>query len=326
MGLFSIWGNKTDIVLYPMPRPFELQMLFDEFVNKKCQNIYIGILQECYRRSIGLDEKQANSLWDNFTGAYSNATRGVIRLIAAAMAQRTTCYLTYDKSTGIARQAIGEEQAQIMQDYQKYARSDKGVICNFNRFDQTLLIKLYLGMLYGTLEASNTQVGLSKALKFKAKDLRVTQSNVSHDEWISQGKAVVEGLKHGKPVLIDKEDDIELTKIDTDPTKEAISMYSQLMAGELGVSASYITGILTAGMNSTGEAEIEKTEGGIENFFNSIFKPICDALYNVNLKYQTSNYRKMSELTKILPYLETSEYVKPEQIQSFVNKIFGDNE
>lgn len=324
MSIFNFWGNKTDVVLYAMPRPFELQICFEDFVNKKLQNIYIAMLQECYKQSKGLDEKQAASLWDNFNYISSNATRGVIRLLAEAMATRSTAFIVYDKATGIARKALGDEQAQIMRDYEEKAKSDIGIACNFNRFYVTDLLKTYLGLLYNTLEAANTQVGLAKAVQVKAKDLRTTQSNDSNNEFIKQARSIVEGVKHGQSVLIDKDDMLELTKTDTKPTQEAVAFYSQLMAGELRVSTSFINGVLTAGMNSTGEAELDTNEDGIENFFTSIFKPACDNLFDVNLEFVTDNYRKIASMVKVLPYLESSEVVTTEQTQDFVNRMLGD--
>ena len=300
MSIFNFWGTKTDVVLMALPRPFEMQLCFEDFINKKLQNIYIAMLQECYKQSKGLDDKQAASLWDNFNYISSNATRGVIRLLAEAMATRSTAFITYDKTTGIARKALGDEQAQIMRDYETKARSDIGIACNFNRFYTTDILKVYLGLLYNTLEAANTQVGLAKAVQVKAKDLRVTQSNNSNSEFIEQARSIVEGVKHGQSVLIDKDDNLELTKVDTKPTQEAITLYSQLMAGELRVSTSFVNGILTAGMNSTGEAEQDANEDGIQNFFNSIFKPACDNLFDVDLEFVTDNYRRIASMVKVL--------------------------
>lgn len=324
MGFPKFWnGSKNDVVYYVMPRPFVMQMLFDRFIFVKGKNIFYNILLECFNRSSGLDDKQAQSMFDNFNSAYSMGTCGVLSLLSEAMIRRTTVYIHYDKTSGVARRATGEEQAKILSDYQRQAYSDTGVLCNFNRFDKADLVKMYLGLLYGALEAMNTQTGLARALKFKAKDLRVTQSNISNEEFILQAKSIVEGLKEGKSILIDKDDEIDLTKIDSDPIKEAVSFYSQLMAGELGVSSSFITGVVASGMNSTGEAEIEKNESGIKLFFNSIFKPCCDALFGIDLTYKTDNYRRVAELSKSLPYMESSDAVTPEDLTEYVNYMFG---
>lgn len=327
MGFPRFWnGSKNDIIYYVMPRPFVMQMLFERFLFVKGKNIFYNILLECFNRSSGFDEKQAQSMFDNFNSAYSQGTCGVLTLLSEAMIRRTTVYLHYDEVTGVARRATGEEQARILADYQRQARSDEGVLCNFNRFDKADLVKMYLGLLYGALEAMNTQTGLARALKFKAKDLRVTQSNISNEKFVNQAKAIVEGLKEGKSILIDKEDEVDLTKIDSAPIKEAVSFYSQLMAGELGVSSSFITGVVASGMNSTGEAEIEKNEAGIKLFFNSIFKPACDALFDIDLKFKTDNYRRVAELSKSLPYMESSEAVTPEDLADYVNYMFGRSE
>lgn len=316
-------GSKNDIIYCAIPRPFVMQMLFERFLYVKGKSIFYNILLECYNRSDGLDDKQASSLFDNFNSAYSMSTCGVLTLISEAMIRRTTVFIHYDETTGVARRATGEEQSQILKDYQEKASSEAGIMCNFNRFDKADLVKLYLGLLYGALEAMNTQTGLSRALKLKAKDLRITQSNISNEEFLKQGRDIVSGLKEGKSILIDKDDEVELSKIDSKPIQEAVAFYSQLMAGELGVSSSFITGVVASGMNSTGEAEIEKNESGIKLFFNSIFKPACDNLFNVDLKFKTDNYRRVSELAKTLPFIESSNAVSEEDIKNYVNYMFG---
>ena len=322
MGLF--WnGLKNDIILRPLPRAYQLCVLMPEFVRLKTIALYSRILTDCYKHSKGLDDKQAAALWDNYTGVYSNATCGVIRLVAEAMADMRSLFLVWDKSTNVARVATPDEQEKICEDYRTRAKSTVGVACNFNRFYRTPLIKMYLGLCYGVMDAANTQMNLSAALQLKAAELRSTQGNDSNAEWLEQGKQIVEGLKNGQSVLIDKEDEIKTNDVDTAPVISGLNLYTQLIAGELGVSSSYVNGVLTAGMNSTGEAELEATEAGIENFYNSIYKPIVDDLFGVNTVFTTDNYRKLLALAQALPYLESSETVEPEQVKGYVDYMFG---
>uniref|UniRef100_A0AAU8AXF2 Portal protein n=1 Tax=Dulem virus 29 TaxID=3145747 RepID=A0AAU8AXF2_9CAUD len=325
MGFPKFWNNgKNDIIFCAIPRPYVMQMLFDDFVNVKAANIFSNILFECFNKSKGLGEKEAAAIFDNFNTYNANATKGLISLISWAMVHRTQVYIVYDKTTGVIRKANGEETSKISQDYQRQDFSDTGVMFNFNCYDKVKLIKLYLGLLYGTLEAMNTQVGISKAVKFKAKDLRITQSNESNSEFVEQAKEIVEGLSRGSSVLIDKDDELEVSEIDVKPIQEATDFYTKLMAGELRVSTSFIDGIILSGMNSTGEADLEANEAGIKIFFNSIFKPACKGLFGVDVDFVTDNYRRVAAMAKNLPYIESSTAVTDEQLEGYVNYMFGD--
>ncbi len=324
MGFPKFWDNgKNDVVFCAIPRPYVMQMLFDDFVRVKAMNIFANILFECYSKSKGLDEKESAAIFDNFNTYNANATKGLITLISWAIVRRTQVYIVYDKTTGVIRRANGKEMSTIAQDYQQKDYSDTGVMFNFNCYEKADLIKLYLGLLYGTLEAMNTQVGISKAIKFKAKDLRITQSNVSNAEFVEQAKKIAEGLSKGYSVLIDKDDELEVSKIDVKPIQEATDFYTTLMAGELRVSTSFIDGVIKAGMNSTGEADLETNEAGIKIFFNSIFKPACKGLFGKDVEFLTDNYRRVSQMAKNLPYIENSTAVDDDMLQGYVDYMFG---
>ncbi len=322
--MFGFWNNsKNDLVVYALPRSFEMQVVFDRFIYIKAVNLFSRILQECFNHSKGLDQKQAATLFDNFNCYNSTATSGLIQLLADGMVLRKTTYIVYDRTSNVVRRANGDEQAQIIKDYTEKAKSDVGILCNFNKFYQSELVCCYLGLLYRALSASNTQLGLAEAIQLKAKDLRLTQSNISHSEFEQQAKQITEGLKTGLNVLIDKDDEIKTSELDSKPIMDAVVFYSQLMAGELGVSTSLVTGVILSGMNSTGEADYQKNEDGVKCYFNSIFKPACDALFGVNLEFWTDNYRRVADLIKTLPYLESSEVVTEEQTKDFVDYVFG---
>lgn len=327
-GIFSFWGNRkqtlNDVILLPEIFPFGLCR--QDFVHFKLISIYENLLTQCHNRSRGFKDNQEKTLWNNYEAVNSYNTRGVIRLISISMSEQRTMAISYDKSTNVAQEALGEKFAEILNDYRKMTRSDKGVYINFERYYKSCIIAEYLNLLYSALLSANAQLGLSRAVQFKADKLRETQANNSNDEWKSQAKQVVDSVLAGRAVLISKDDELKLPDVNVEPVQNAIEFYSQLIAGELGVSTGFVTGIIKNGMNSTGEAEMMADENGIKVFFYSVFKPICDSLYKINLEFVTDNYRKTAELAKVIPYLESSEAVSDEQLEKFVKYMLGEDD
>lgn len=327
-GVFSFWGNRkqtmNDVIRLPEVFPFGLCRR--DFIIFKLISIYENLLTQCYNRSRGFPEDMAKTLWNNYEALDPLNTRGVIRLLSVAMAERRTMAISYDRTTNVAKEAMEESFNEIYEDYQKQTKSDKGIYVNFELYYKSKIIAEYLNLLYSALLSAYAQLGLSRAIQFKADKLRETQANNSNTEWKDQAKEVVDSVLAGRAVLISKDDDLKLPEVDADPIKNAIEFYGQLIAGELGVSTSFITGIIRNGMNSTGEAELVADENGIKVFFYSIFKPCCDGLYKINLEFVTDNYRKTAELAKVIPYLESSEAVSNEQLERFVNYVLGEND
>lgn len=326
MGVFSFWGNRkqTENDVINLPEVFCLKLGLDDFIKEKALSFYEALLTQCYLRSENFPDDKATTLWNRYNMVDPILSKGVISLLATALVEKRTMAIAYDKATNVAYEALGEKYTKIYEDYEKRLKSDDGIFVNFALYYKTDLLIVYLALLFNALKASGVQLGLAQALKFKAAELRTTQANNSSAEWKTQGNAIVSALKEGRPVLIDKEDDIELTKLDISPVKNAIEFYAQLIAGEFNLTTSFVTGILTNGMNSTGEAELEFNENGIKTFFMSIFKPNVDELLKININFKTDNYRQTAELVKAIPYLESSEVVTNEQLEKFVKYALGE--
>lgn len=321
---FLFGERKTDFV-YDFDLPFMLTLRKCEFIREKCISIYKMLLISCLNHSKGFTEEQQAAVWDNWNILTNYRALGAVSLIAEAMASRGIAYIVYDKKSNLTRVAVGDEINLINEDYKKYSRSDRGIIVNFENFTQSDLLKAYLEILYNTLDSMNTQTQLSRAVRIKMYKLRETLSNNSKEEAVTQAKAIAAALKNGRGALLDKDDEIDITKIDVSPAKAQAEFIMQLIAGELGVSLGFVNGALTSGIGSSGENEIEANEKGIKFYFSSIFKPCFDLLMNVNLKFVTDNYRKIAELAKILPYLESSELIDQKDAEKFAKSILGDD-
>lgn len=298
--------------------PYAVSMDRTAFINFKTALIYAKILKRCYAKSTGLTDEQALNLWDS--AELSLPKYGVINLIANAMMNKAELYLVYDN--GIARVATNEEQQTIKKDYDDKAHSSVGVLVNFQKYTMTDIIKLYMGLIFDVMQAANTNINLSKALQVKILDMRKTLSVSAVDDPREQAKNICEALKEGKSVATDAGDSIVTTDLQTTPVVDSLKMIYGLLAAEIGVSTSFVCGELTSGMAVTGEADVNANEDGIKDFFNSVFKPILDKLFGVQIKFKTDNFRRLKEFAQMIPYIESSEIVTDEQKKEFLEFIF----
>lgn len=322
MGYFNLMPRRDDFRC-DLIAPFKLRMRETNFVQTETKELFKNLLIECYNKSTGLSEKQSLAMWDNFDRFNDKTTAGFVGMIAEAMTNKTTAYIVYDKATGVIRKATSEEQSQIRSDYQTKTKSDIGIMANFTRYDKADVIKLYYALLYNVVDGLNTSINVTKAVKYMASLLREKTNKDSSEDIIKQAKAIVENLKNGNPVLIDSEDKLESGTVDVKPVESAVDFICGRIAGELRVSLSYVNGKMTSGISSTGEADEQANERGIEIIFNSIYKPLIDSIFNVNVQFQSDNYHRLSAYSKILPIIESSDIIDEEQKAEFIKEMFN---
>lgn len=121
--------------------------------------------------------------------------------------------------------------------------------------------------------------------------------------------------------MLDKNDEIATVTLNSDAVKNAIALINALMATDLGVSLSFVNGELTTGMSATGEADANVDEYGFQDYFNSIFKPVCDPLYQWKLTFVTDDWRWFNALADKLIIIENSSILSDEQKSLFVNRL-----
>ena len=315
----SIFKNRaseeTEIVL---GAPYCMSIARAEFLKIKTFTLYKKILHRVYSRSEGAkDADKIASLFDSTER--SAALRGLISLLAMAMTEKKEIAIVYD--SGVARIAEEKEKQQIEKDYTEKSKSGTGVLVSFKNYCLSDLLLAYMSMLYDILSSMNTQVGLTKALQIKISNLRATVSMAGKDEPINQAKDINASLKAGRSVLMDEKDKVETLTINSESTEAAFQFVCSLIASELGVSLSFITGELTSGMSATGEADQNADEYGFQDFFNSIFKPVCDKLYGWNLSFVSDDWRYFSAFIGSLIAVENSGLLSQEQKQAFADRL-----
>ena len=306
-------GVYTDLIA-----PFCVEMKAADFVDFKVITLYAKILRRCYAKSSGLSDEQAANLWDSVD--LGDAQHGIINKVSLAMAKKKELILF--KDGGIVREAEQAEADQIKKDYEERGRSDKGVYLNFKKYAMTDVLRLYMAFIFEIIRGAWVNVNLTKALQLKIADARKTIAASDAADPMQVASNVVNALKDGKSVFLDAGDEVKTTDLQTQAIKDALSLVYGLLAGELGVSTSFICGELTSGMAVTGEADINANEDGIKDFFNSVFKPIMDKLFGVSLKFKSDNWRRIKEFAQIIPFVETSEYIDEAKKRELLERLF----
>lgn len=319
MAFTNIFKTITGgAVVTDLASPYKLAVDELIFIDFKTSILYQKILKRCYAKSIGLSDEEARNLWDSVE--LGNAQYGIITQIADAMTKKKELFLVND--SGIVRVADAEEMEQIRKDYAEKASSKIGVYMNFKKYTLTDIIKVYMSLIYDIMNGAKVNLGLAKALQLKMADLRKLVATSSSEDTKGQAKAIVEALKNGKSIAIDAGDTIQTTELQTAPITEGLKLVYGLLASEIGVSTSFVCGELTSGMAVTGEADVNANEDGIKDFFNSVFKPVIDKLFNKKIMFKTDNWRKIKEYAQIIPYIESSLLIPEEQKKKFFEYIF----
>lgn len=315
-NIFKTWTGGQ--VVTDLASPYKLTVNEKTFVDFQTALLYQKILKRCYAKCNGFPDEAALNLWDSVE--LSNAQYGTISLISNAMTTKQELILVND--AGIVRVATSDEAEQIKKDYSEGKTSQKGVYMNFQKYTMTDIIKIYMSLIYDIMGGAKTNLGLAKALQVKIADLRKTVATSSSEDAVAQAKSIVEALKDGKSVGIDAGDSIVTTELQTTPIVDGLKLVYGCLASLLGVSTSFICGELTSGMAVTGEADVNANEDGIKDFFNSVFKPIHDKLFDIKLTFKTDNWRKIKEFSSIIPYIESSMYLDEAKKKELINSIF----
>lgn len=305
-------------VITDLANPYKLNVEERTFVDFQTSLLYQKILKRCYAKSIGMNDEQARNLWDSVE--LSNAQYGTITRIADAMTKEKELVLVND--SGIVREATSEEADEIKKAYAE-GKQTTGAYMNFQKYTMTSIIKVYMSLVFDIMGGAKVNLGLAKALQMKIADLRKTIATSSSEDAEKQAKAIASALKEGKSTCLDAGDSIVTTPLQTQPITDGLKLVYGCLASLLGVSTSFVAGELTSGMAVTGEADVNANEDGIKDFFNSVFKPIHDKLFNIQLKFKTDNWRKFKEFAQVIPYVESSMFITEEQKKQFFEYLFG---
>lgn len=313
--------------------PYKLSMCERDFVRVKTLALLERILKRCFHKTVGIREKEYDNIAQSvFLSVESGAEKnGTIPLVARAMLDRAKIYLVYADNLGLVRKATTKEQQELDRKYTETNNATgtldgglRGMVLNFMNYDLVLLIKCYMALIYAVMDSGNTQVNLSRSLQIKINKLRDNISVLTSDDAISQSNNINDALKRGNSVLLDNLDSVIQTAINADSTQKALDMFYSSLAADLGLSVSFVSGVLTSGMSATGDADINYEENGIKDFWTTIWRPICIKLYGQeNIKFDTDKWRNLTARLQNLVYVENSELFTAQEKADFAKSILS---
>jgi hypothetical protein len=217
------------------------------------------------------------------------------------MYRKGELFLVYANDVEVLRLATQDEREQIIKDYKERGESPVGVYISFKNYRRTDMLRIYSSMEYCVLASFNKLVNLAKALQIKISQLRksvaLTDASIARDQAGGISKALGEGMD----IYCDKDDDIVTATVDVGPTEKAIAFLDAKRAFYLGLPQSYISGLQTPGIGSTGEQDMRAVEDGLQSqYFFSIVKPVSKALFGVDVEFKSKDFRQMGSALEAL--------------------------
>lgn len=315
---FFPWFNTTATSgqsSITLPDIFPLEVTPDFFTLADIKATYTKILTDVFERTFGIPEKISNLLWDNYVQNQSES--GLISLLVNAMAEKRDLYLVYVKAVNVLRVADQTEQQQIRLDYSKTGESPLGVFVSFRTYRKTDMLRMYSALEYCVLASFHKTVNVSKAVQIKISKLRESVSLADADIGKNQAVEIANALKAGLDVYLDQSDEITTATPDTTATEKAITFLDSKRAFYLNLPISYISGLQTPGIGSTGEADTRAVERGLKQYYFSIVKPVVNTLFKVETGFKSQDFRQMGNA---LEALKTFELVDDEILPNDIKK------
>lgn len=301
---------------------FPLALKVDSFTNSDIINTYKKILTDVVDRTHGLDENKKPLLFDSCL--QSEANEGLITLLAVAMKEKSDLFLVYKKEVNVLRKANSEEQETIKKDYGTSGKSATGVYISFKKYTRTDMLLIYSNFEYCVVSSLNKTLNLSKAIQIKVHELRSSVATVDSAVAKAQAQAIAAGLRDGKDVMLDKNDEVVTATVDTSSSEKSIEFLDSKRAFILGLPMSYISGYQTEGIGSTGEADMRAVERGLKQYFVSIIHPVLKAIWNVETKFKSQDFRQITGALEMLKTFDlvSDQYMSLEAKQEIIRRVF----
>jgi hypothetical protein len=294
----EFFGWKSAVDTGDLPDIFPMPIAQADFVQKDVVTLYAKILTDTLERTSGLNDDQVAMCWDNCVK--SNASKGLISLLADAMSKRSELFIVYEAGLKLVRVADQGEREQIEKDYLERGESKAGVFISFKAFDKTDMIKLYLGLEFCNVASLHKSMNISKAVQLKFFELRKSVALTDSDGPKAQALRMATALGAGKDIMLDSEDLVETSKPDLTAAEAGIQLVARKLGFYLNLPAAYITSEQTGGLNATGEADQVATERGLKGFYLSILKPTLEAVFDVKTAYKSQNFRMIMASMEVL--------------------------
>jgi hypothetical protein len=328
MSFFNMFGTRslaTGSTGNGVPATYSLDVSENKFIESDITATYKKILTDTLERTTGIPSDKQPLLWDNCL--QSESTKGLVSLLVDAMYNMSDLYIVYNKTVNVLRKANNTEQTQIQADYKKSGSSTIGVYISFKNYSITDMLKIYSSLEYCVIESLYKSVNISRAVQYKMDSLRSSVSLADSTIAIDQAADIARALREGKDVITDAKDSITTTTPDVGPTEKAISFLDAKRAFILSLPLSYISGALTAGIGSTGEADVRAKESGLKQYFLTIIHPVVTSVFSLppaSVQFKSQDTRQLTVGMELLKTFElaTSEILSKETQQAIVARMF----
>lgn len=322
LNMIGFGGNQNHTPTNELPDTFPFPIKESAFIATDIRTIYTRILTDVLRRTQGIKPEYEKLLWDNCV--YSEEGKGLISLIADAMAEKKDLFIVYRKDLDLVRLATTQEQAQIKEDYKKSGKSKVGIYLTFTDFTATDMMKVYSALEFCTIRSLYKSMNLASAIQFKMSDMRASVNSIDAKAIIDQAQAIAKGMGAGKDALMDAKDIVETAQPNVDASKNAIEFIAQKRSFYLGLPASYITGLAPKGLGDSGEGEAKAVERGLLSYYYIIIKPVVETLFGITTTFKTEDFYAITTALSALKDFEvtSTELISTENKLKIINRLF----
>lgn len=324
MSLLSqLFQFPTISTTVSLPSIYTLPVNELAFVETDIKTIYSKILTDTLERTSGLKDEQIQVLWDNCLQSETN--KGLVSLLADAMATKKDLFLIYSKELGTLRLADTAEQDRIKASYASGKPVDGELFVSFKNHTKSDLIRFYSIIEYCMTAGLYKQSNVAQSLQFKMKNLRGSVSVNDKEEVKNQVKTMAESLGKGKDIYMDAEDEITTSAPPIEPINEGLALVQGKKCFYLGMPLSYVNGEITKGISDTGEGDSKAVERGLKAYYYSIIKPVIEAMFGIKTTFNTQDFRMITAANEVLKTFELvgEEYISAENKLAIINKLFG---
>jgi hypothetical protein len=316
----ALIGGGTD-ASYSVKELYALSVAVDKFVTADLRATFTKILTDVAERSHGIKDKQWKLLFDSCI--VTDVPNGLISLVVDAIIYKKDLFLVYKKGENVLRRATPLEERDI-KDKSKTGDLSAGVWVSFKNYDKVDILRTYTEIEFCVMQSLYKSVNLARAIQIKIKEMRSSVSLEDSSVAIAQARGIGEALREGDEVLIDEGDKIETSKIDIEPAKQTIMFLDGKRSFHLSLPQAYVNGTMTVGIGSTGEADAKAIDRGLKQYFLSIFQPIVEAVFDVDLTFRSEDTNQIRTAVEVHKSIEltTDELLSRETKQEIVAQLY----
>jgi hypothetical protein len=282
------------------------------FSSDHCDNFlksfYNKIMLECADRAALPEGVKKDAFTLTCYDSYSPAKLGLVSLIVDAMINSERKF--YKKEIG-KNGAYTFEEVKLTDN--QLERIDPNILeLDFRAFTESaLLCQLFL-LLSGILSAMGNGVVISQAMLIKIHKLSEMIANAQNTEpLIEQLTQLNSSITQGRAGYIDAESSIEFAAYDPSNAEKAASFVFSLISTVSGVPASYVFGVVVAGLGDSSGGDEKRLDVALRTYFNGILAGCLYSVFDRTFQYKTT-ISDVPAMVELFTWLETTSMITEE--------------